>query len=162
MEFTFRVDPDGALQLGQRNTAIFLDFVKNNPNVPWRLAPVLPESSKQRRYFEGAVVPLVAFYQDGMDHRNQEDLRRVREWLKEEFNGELVIIAGKAHRIGRSTKGREALRPFLERVLDWLVENYQPPAQTLDPGSFREWRDTIFPSAGPDNYIDYLRSIGIL
>jgi len=47
--------PDGrGLNLGQRNTAIFLDFVRKNPNVPWKLTPVLPESNKQRRFLEGA------------------------------------------------------------------------------------------------------------
>jgi hypothetical protein len=46
--------------------------------------------------------------------------------------------------------------------MDWLVENYQPPAQALDVEEFKNWRDTIFPSGGPDNYIDYLREIGVL
>jgi hypothetical protein len=41
----------------------------------------------------------------------------VREWLKAEFNGELVVIDDKVHRIGKSTKGREALNAFLERVI---------------------------------------------
>jgi hypothetical protein len=86
----------------------------------------------------------------------------VREWLKEEFNSELVIVAGKAHRVAKSTKGRETLGAFLERVADWLVENYQPPAQALDPEAFKHLRDTIFMSGGPDNYIDYLRECGIL
>ena len=42
------------------------------------------------------------------------------------------------------------------------MENYQPPAQALDPERFKEWRDTIFPALGPDNYTDYLVSVGIL
>jgi hypothetical protein len=161
MEFICRPDGHG-LNLGQRNTAIFLAFVRDNPRVPWKLSPVLPESNKQRRYLEGAIIPLITYYQDGLDHRNADDCRKVREWLKEEFNGELVEIGGKAHRIAKSTKGREALVAFLERVVDWLVENYQPPAQALDPESFKEWRDTIFPSGGPDNYIDYLKAQKII
>ena len=30
-----------------------------------------------------------------MDHRNTDDCEKVREWLKQEFNGELVVINGK-------------------------------------------------------------------
>ena len=132
MEFIARVI-NGGLNLGSRNTAIFDDFVKKNPNVPWKLSPVLPESSKQRRFFEGAVVPLVAWYQERLDHRSSEDCRRVREWLKEEFNAEQVTINGKPHRIGKSTRGRDALQPFLERVMDWLQENYSPPRRGYRP-----------------------------
>jgi hypothetical protein len=123
---------------------------------------VLPESDKQRRYFEGAIVPLIAWYQEGFDHRSSEDCRRVREWLKEEFHAEQVIIAGKPHRIAKSTKGRDALQPFLERVMDWLIENYQPPVQARDVEEFRHWRDTVFAFGGPDNFIDYLKSLNVL
>ena len=56
----------------------------------------------------------------------------------------------------KSTKGRVALQSFLENVLAWLVENYAPPVEALDPEAFKVWRDTVFPSGGPDNYIDYL------
>ena len=30
--------------MGQRNTAMFLNFVKENPRVPWKLTLMLPES----------------------------------------------------------------------------------------------------------------------
>lgn len=161
MEFICRPDGHG-LNLGQRNTAIFLDFVRKNPKVPWRLAPILPESNKQRRYLEGAVIPLVTYYQEGMDHHSHEDIRTVREWLKEEFNGQMVVIGGKAHLIAKSTKGRDALQPFLELVVGWLQDNYAPPAEATDPNEFKRWRDTIFPAGGPDNYIDYLHERGII
>ena len=64
------------------------------------------------------MIPLVAYYQVGMNYRNADDCRKVREWLKLEFNGELVWIKEKEgravpHKIGKSTKGREALQPFL-------------------------------------------------
>jgi hypothetical protein len=148
--------------MGQRNTAMFLNFVKENPRVPWKLTPMLPESGKQRRFLEGAVFPLITFYQEGMDHRNAEDRHRVREWCKEEFNGELVELGDKVHRIAKTTKGRDQLQPFLERVLAWVKENYEPPPEALNPDSYKEWRDTIFPYGGPDNYIDHLVSLKIL
>jgi hypothetical protein len=162
MEFLARITPDRHLKFGQRDLAYFERFMAEHPGMLLKISPVLPESGKQRRFFEGAFVPLVTFYQEGMDHRNQDDLRRVREWLKEEFNGEFVSIGGVAHRVAKSTKGREVLQPFMERVIIWLVENYQPPQEALDPQSFKVWHETVFPSGGPDNYIDYLVATGKL
>lgn len=121
-----------------------------------------PESSKQRKYFEGCVVPLVTYYQEGFDHRNNKDCERVRDWLKIEFNGEIVIVLGKTHKIAKSTKG-ELNKGFLERVMDWLVENYQPPLEVLLPEKYKDWRDRVYPfSNGANNYISYLIEIGVL
>lgn len=153
---------DGHLNMGQRNTAMFLEFVRENPRVPWRLTPILPESKKQRGFFEGAIVSLVAYYQEGRDHHNHQDLEDVREWLKMEFNGAFVELGGKVHRVAKTTKGRDQLQPFLERVLAWVMENYEPPPEALNPAEYKKWRDTIFPYGGPDNYIDYLRDISVL
>ena len=66
------------------------------------------------------------------------------------------------HRIGKSTKGREALNAFLERVIGWLIDNYAPPAEALDAEKLKVWRDTIFPTSVEDYYIDCLKSIGTL
>jgi hypothetical protein len=162
MEFVCRIQKDGGLNFGDRNGALFAKFRRDNPGMVLKIIPVLPESNKQRGSLEGAVIPLVTFYQDGMDHRNGDDCRKVREWLKGEFNGELVVVGGKTHRIGKSTKGRKVLQPFLERVIDWLVENYSPPHEALDPEAFKVWRDTIFPSGGPESYIEYLVESGKL
>lgn len=162
MEFIARIMPDRHLRFGQRDRAHFERYMAEHPGMLLKISPVLPESEKQRRFFEGAIVPLVAHYQDGMDHRDGEDLRRVREWLKEEFNGEFVTVAGKAHRVAKSTKGRDALQPFLERVVAWLIENYQPPHEALDPESFKRWQAEVFPSGGPDDYIDYLCGLNLL
>jgi len=161
MEFICR--PSGqSLNLGQRNTAMFLDYIKKNPDAPWKLEALITESKRQRGFFEGALVPLVAFYQEGMDHRNQEDLRRVREWLKIEFTSEGVMLGGKLQRVAKSSKGSYALRLLVERTVEWLQENYQPPVEALNGESFKHWRDTVFPYGGPGNYIDYLVEVGTL
>jgi hypothetical protein len=103
-----------------------------------------------------------------MDHRNADDVQRVREWLKLEFNGEFVTLGGSdqvvstTHKIAKSSKGRDALQPFLERVVECLQENYASPAEALDPEAFKRWRETIFPSGGPDSYIGYLQETGVL
>jgi hypothetical protein len=55
-----------------------------------------------------------------------------------------------------------ALQPFLDRVVEWLQENYAPPPEALDPERFKVWRDTIFPNGGPSDYISYLQEVGVL
>jgi hypothetical protein len=55
----------------------------------------MPESNKQRRYLEGAIISLITFYQEGMDHRNADDRASVREQLKLEFNGAMVFVGVK-------------------------------------------------------------------
>lgn len=162
MEFIGRIQKDGDIDFGERNGAIFRKMLRDNPGMLLKITQVLPESDKQRRFLEGAVIPLATFHQEGLDYRNPDDCRKVREWLKEEFNSELVVVGGRAHRIAKSTKGREALQPFLERVVTWLIENYAPPSEALDPDAYKHWRDTVFPTGGPDTYIDYLLTCGIL
>lgn len=162
MEFQCRGFPDGVLKFEPYHRARLKQFLAENPGAPLKLVPILPESRKQRRFLEGGIIPLVAYYQEGMNHRSSNDRERVREWLKEEFNGELINIAGIVHKVGKSTKGHEALNAFMERVVAWLVENYQPPKEAIDPAKYKHWRDAIFPYEGSNNYIDYLISIGIL
>jgi len=159
--------PDGGMEFGERNRVYFKQWLKANPGAVLKITNVLPESNKQRAFLEGAVIPLVTFYQQGMDYRNSDDNRRVREWLKAEFNGELVWIKqkdapSKPQKIGKSTKGREVLQPFLERVVTWLIENYAPPDVALNPKEYELWRDTIFPTGECDSYLEYLNAMGVL
>lgn len=162
MEFECRGTKEGLLEFGVHGRARFKQFLAEHGPVRLKITPELPESGRLRRYFEGAIVPLIAYYQEGMDHRSSEDRRKVREWLKAEFNGELVEIGGKVQRIAMSTKGRPALNEFVERVTDWVKDNYDPPAEALDSEKFKHWRDTVFPFGGPETYIDYLTSLNIL
>jgi hypothetical protein len=162
MEFQCRGTGDGKLEFGPYNRARFKQFLIENPGIRLKVVAQLPESRKMRGFLEGGIIPLIAYYQEGMDHRNEDDRAKVREWLKEEHHGELVDIGGVVHKIGKSTKGREALTAFLERVMDWLIENYQPPQEAITPENYKHWRDTIFPIGGPDNYIGYLVETGIL
>lgn len=143
------------LDFGTYNKMHLKKFIKENPGMPFELVPLLSESKDQRGFFEGAVCPLVAFYQEGMDHHNSKDIRRVRESLKLEFNSEMVELANKVYRVAKSTKN-ELNKGFLERVVVWLIENYSPPAEVLDTKKYDHWKDAIFPYGGPDNYIDYL------
>jgi hypothetical protein len=162
MEFQCRGTASGSLEFGPHNRARFKQFLTEHPGIRLKITAELPESRKLRGFLEGGIIPLIAYYQEGMDHRDADDRANVREWLKEEHNGELVDIGGTVHKIGKSTKGRAALNAFVERVMDWLVENYQPPQEAITPENYKHWRETIFPIGGPDNYIDYLVETGIL
>lgn len=132
-----------------------LEYMRKNPGQPFEISPILAESTKQRGWFEAALCPLVAFYQEGMDHRNYKDIKKVREWLKIEFNSEMVNILGRVNKVAKSTKN-ELNNGFLERVVGYLQENFSPPIEALDPKCYKHWHDSIFPYGGPDNYIEYL------
>ena len=100
----------------------------------------------------------MTYYQKGMDHWNTDDLRRVREWLKIEFNSSAMVVNGQVNQVAGPTKGGPARHAFLERVVAWLLENYALPPEALDPGAYAVWRDTVFPDGGPKCYI-YMLSI---
>ena len=163
MKFIAKITEKGGLQFDsnfQRN--FFHDWTNKNVGKRVEIVPILPESGKQRRWFEGAVVPLITYYQEGYDHHATEDKRMVREWLKVEFNGDFMDIKGIVHKVAKSTKNK-LNEGFLERVLEWIQENYAPPAEALSPAKYKHWRDVVFPSGeGHDNYIDYLIELKIL
>lgn len=162
MSFKGRFSRDGkGLVFSDFYRAKLRAHMKANPNQPFELKPIVPESKKQRGYFEGALCPLITFYQHGMDHRDPEHVRQIREWLKLEFNGELVSIGGQTHRVAKTTKYK-LNEGFLERVMDWVIENYAPPMEALDPKKYKHWRDAIYPYGGPDDYIDYLVELKLL
>jgi hypothetical protein len=151
------------LVLNKYQSASLHEFIRENPNATFVISARLPESRKQRKYLHGALIPLIAFYQEGMSHKSSADLDRVFEWLKQEFNGDMVIIGDKPVRIGMSTKGGKALNEICEKVTDWLVDNYAPPADAMNPKKYKYWRDAIYPySDGAENYIDYLVETGVL
>lgn len=161
IKFIGRFRTDGGLEFNSFTKIHLKKFIMENPNMPFELKPMFPESSRQRAFFEGAICPLITFYQENMDHRDSNDIRKIREWLKIEFNGEIITVGSKTHKVAQSTSQRLNLG-FLERVIDWLIENYVPPMEALDPNAYKLWKDTIFPYGGPENYIDYLLELKLI
>lgn len=155
-------EKDGGIKMSPVTRAKFIDFLRKNPGIRLEISAVLPESNHQRRFYFGALLGLIAFYQEGMSHRKHEDIVRIHEWVKQEFNGEMVVVDGKKHVIGKTSKGRESLNKITTAVFDWLIENYNPPMEALTPEKYKLWQDTIFPYGGPENYIDYLVESGVL
>lgn len=152
-------------KLKVNNAPTFRQLLKENDGMRFEIVPMTPESMKQRGFFEGAVVPLVVFFQEDMHHKNTDDLRNMRERLKIEFNGEFVPLGDMGvKKIGKSTKGK-LNKGFLNRVIDWIVDSYGiDQSEVLNPAKYEKWRDEIFPydTNGPDNYIDYLLETGRL
>lgn len=153
----------GGLDFGSDyNRARFNDFLKENEGIRLRIESVTPESKKQRGYYEGCICPLIAYYQNDMNHHDTDDLKRVRFWLASEYLPNTVVLNGKAKTMAGSTKGKLA-NGFLEKVLDWLIDNYAPPREAIDPEFYKKFRDAIRPFEDvPKNYIDYLISLKIL
>ncbi len=152
----------GKLNMNEYTKKMFIDFLRENEDMRVEIQSISPESSKMRGYFEGAIVPFITFHQEGMNHRDYKDLHKVREWLKTEFNGDVINLGGKNHRVTKSTKN--VLKGFIESCMDWMVEQGYK-TELLLPDEYKRWRDEIFPSGeitDPDNYIDFLVSIGKL
>ena len=143
----------------QRNT--LKQFLKENKGKRVRLEvdTIAGESRKQRAFYHGAIIPLVAYFQENMNHRDYNDLETVHDWLKLELNGEFVEIRGKSLKVGKTT--RTGLSGFIERVIEWMSEQGYP-VELLNPAEYKKWSDEVFPFEGADNYLDYLSETGKL
>lgn len=150
-------------ELGDLNYDRVIQYVRENPNCIFSLEPVLPESRKQRRYFEGALVSMFVFYNGG-DYHDPKVLADAREDLKREFWSELRTnwITGTVEKRAKSTKGSKALNAITELVYAYLVENYAVPEQALNPATYKNWRDVELTKGAPVNYIDYLLALKII
>ena len=89
----------GKMNMNEYTKKLFTDFLRDNEGMRIEIRPLLPESQRMRAYFEGAIVPFITFFQEEMNHRDHKDLHKVREWLKTEFNGDVVVMGGKQHRV---------------------------------------------------------------
>ncbi len=155
---------NGKFDLGAYNEAVLKKHVRENPNSRYEIRSLDPESGAARGYYEGCLVALYCFYQEDLDHRNTKDHERAREIIALAFNSSMVIspISGMPEKIALSTKGRQALQKVSTELQEWLIDNYETPMEVLSPDAYLEWRDTIFPYGGPDNYISYCLHKGIL
>ena len=162
MTIFYATSEEGKLKMNEYTAARFRQHLKENDGMRYQVRPMLPESKNMRGYLEGGLIPMFCYFQENLDHRNPEHHDYAREYLKEHLNGLPVVIDGRSVIVGGSTKGRDALTKFVERVSDMLVDDYGCPREAIDPEAYKNWRDTIRPSGGPDNWIDHLKNIHIL
>lgn len=151
----------GKLSLGSDfNRARFADHLKKHPGTRYKIEPFTPESREQRGFFEGGLIPFIAYFQENIDYNDSDQLRRVRDWLMLEFNASFLTMGGKAIKVAKSSKGQLS-RGLMERIMDWCGENGMP-IELLNPNDYKDWRDRVRPSAGPGTYLDYLVETGKL
>lgn len=153
--------PDGSIMMSPYQDATKRDFAKKNPGrIRLTIDRVHPESSKQRRWYFGALLPLIAFYQENMSHRSSDDIEKLHELFKIEFNGEMVNVKGIVHKVPKTTRG--ALNDgYIERIIDWATEQGYN-IDILNPDGYKNWSARIFPFGGADNYIDHLVELNLL
>lgn len=164
MTFTATSNQEGRLIMSDYAKLMLKKLAKENPGTRFKIEQLIPESSKQRAYFEGALIPLYMYFQENLDHKDSSQHEIAREQVKMAFNAELFPnpITGATEKVALSTKGRSVLKRVSEDLQDWLVEQYAVNPEVLSPEHYKKWRDTIFPYGGPDNYIDYCVEKGIL
>lgn len=164
MNFTAISNPEGRLVMSDYSKLMLKKIAKEHPGTRFRIEQLLPESSKQRKYFEGALIPLYMFFQENLDHRDSSQHEIAREQVKMALNADFRFnpITGTTEKVALSTKGRAVLKRVSEELQDWLIEQYAVNPEVLNPESYKYWRDAVFPYGGPDNYIDYCVEKGIL
>lgn len=162
--FLARANTDGSLDMSDYQRATLHQTIKDNAGRRMRLIveKETPESRNQRKMYHGAYLVLWA-YLDGKDYKDHQVLEDLHEVAKLEFNPMVIVIAGKDRKIGKSTKGKLS-QGFMERLLDYLVENYAiDPAKVLNPEHYKDFRDRIWPfTTKYDTYIDYLKDLKFL
>lgn len=150
---------NGKLDIGEYNRRLLNDFLKDpeNDGTIIEIKSRTPESRQLRCFLEGAVIPFVTYFQEKMDHRNPKDVEKTRDWLKQEFNSEMVTIGGKSRVVAGSTVGKA--RDFTEKILTWCEEQGYP-TELLNTEEYKKWSEEIYPwSDGADNYLSYLEEI---
>lgn len=135
----------------------FRDDLRSNLGGRYEVRRLIPESNKMRRWLHGSLIPLITFYQEGLDYRKSEDCDKVFEFLRLEFNGDFVQVAGETKKVGRTTKGQ--LKDFIEKISDWATEQGYP-IELCDPVKYQKWRDEVYSFGAFDHYLDYLRAKG--
>lgn len=133
--FVVKIGGGGLEFKSDYHQALFKDFLKENVGTMLDIKLHSGElSTEQRGYFEGAIVPAVAEFQN-------MEIEEARELLKKEFNGRYIFdTKGKAHKVGISTTklNKKAFSEFLERIIQWMSENGVP---IPDPELFKEFKD---------------------
>lgn len=144
------------IEVSEYHTRLLKQAVKDN-NAPIRgiIQVLQAESSKQRKYLMGGLIPLL-IYLDGGDYKDNETCDRYFQVYKAEFFPEAVKINGKIHLFGQSTKGSKSLNRFIERVQDFISEQYgiSYSNEAINPEKYKEWRDTEM-SLSTEDWIDY-------
>lgn len=148
---------NGRLEVGRS----FVWDLKKNEGAYYEISRMTPESIKMRKFFEGAICPLFCYFQENLDHKNNQDIANARQFIKIHFNGDFFRVGDHVEKIAKSTKGN--LVNTIEKAIQYLEEQFAVDRIVLlNPDRYKRWRDTIYSTGEHDNYIDYLISVGDL
>ena len=151
---------NGGFDVGsEHNKARLKKWLRENEGQRIEIKMLLPESGKLRRWYHGALIPLACYYTDNLDYRDHKDRAKMHAWLKCEFNGEVVVVNSKPHRISKTTAGK--LKEYVERVMDWMGEN-GADLTILETSLYKKYMDEIYPYTFYETFLDYLIDIGRL
>lgn len=151
----------GKIEWAPQSRVLLDEDVREHSGAVYEVKRRTKESKDMRNFFEGGLVPLYLFF-TGRNWRDTNFHDDAREEIKRGFNGEMRKnpLTGKWETFGKTSIGE--LQRIIHELEDWLVENYQMPDEAVDTKKYENWRDTIFPRSGPDNWIDYLLTTGTL
>jgi hypothetical protein len=119
-------------------------FLQKNEGKDILLAPNDDISAEMRRYFEGALTPIVYYTHPKSGWNSFKD---ARDALKLEFlpSSSVVAVRGKMRGISVPTTAdlsKESFRKFIDAISHWLLENYLCVEDDLDPENWKRWRDS--------------------
>jgi len=104
------------------------------------------ESLEKRRYFEGALIPVLTHFQNKERSNKLPPYTRadIRLLVAREFNGKVITKNdGTSFKVGLSTKiGNRAFAKMLDRITDWMKENGIPVPCNKE---YKKWRDSAPP-----------------
>lgn len=137
--------------------------VLENKGAKYKLERIVPESIRQRGFYEGAVISLWIFL-DGNDWKNSKVHQHYHHEANKEFNGDIIVRNGQTEKIGLSSRGKLGGEDgMIEKVIMFLEEQYAiNRGEVLDHEDYKKWRDTVFPYGGAETYIEHLLSLGKL
>jgi hypothetical protein len=127
MNFIFQVKNSKPDFLSEYNQARFKQELKDNEGRKYRISPVSPSISENKRgWYFGAVVPMLRQLNPSWTDLSDE---QVHEILKVEFNGfEALGIDGQKKKYGLSAVSSdvpvEIFDNYILRIAEWVKENY--------------------------------------
>ena len=139
------------LDFGDYNSASIRQHCKENPRMRYILSTFKPESSKQRKYLHGCLVPLFTFFNGG-NYKDSDSKDRFFELAKVEFNPGHVPFGKELKKVGLTSKGSVNLNKLCDGLSEWLMDN-GATVDLLDPDKYQEWDATY---TGTMGYIEYL------
>ena len=152
MKFQVKLHTSG-IDFGEKRND-YKKFVAENEGIRAEIIPTLPESKNQRRYFEGAVIPMWTFL-DGLDYKDHSINKDTRDIAHQEFLGELKYRNDKPYRVGTTSKGK--LKEITESTILFLEEQYGiDRMKVLNPDDYDKFIDEVYMDGHFETYIDYL------